>query len=120
MASAATSCERDDPRKAAEILADAVLPSLRAGSPADAANLARRAMRLADGAGGHVEFMATLLLGTHSSSPAITTRGPRSSIARTRWQLATALSAASMRTPTWARRSRPPGDMAAPGWSSGG
>gem|GEM_PF-25435 len=61
---AAASCERDDPAQAAEILADAVLPSLRAGSPADAARLARRAMRLAPGAGAHVEFMATLLLGT--------------------------------------------------------
>ena len=61
---AAGRCERHDPAKAAEILADSVLPSLRAGSPADAARLARRASHLARGAGGRVEFMATLLLGT--------------------------------------------------------
>jgi len=57
-------CEHDDPAKAAEILADAILPSLRAGSPADAVELARRSMRLAQGAGGRVELVATLLLGT--------------------------------------------------------
>ena len=57
-------CEHDDPAKAAEILADAILPSLRAGSPADAVQLARRSMRLAQGAGHRVELIATLLLGT--------------------------------------------------------
>ena len=56
-------CEHDDPAKAAEILADAVLPSLRAGSPADAVRLARRSMRLAQGAGDRVELVSTLLLG---------------------------------------------------------
>jgi GMP synthase-like glutamine amidotransferase/tetratricopeptide (TPR) repeat protein/DNA-binding CsgD family transcriptional regulator len=57
-------CEHDDPAKAAEILADAILPALRAGSPADAVHLARRSMRLAQGAGDRVELVATLLLGT--------------------------------------------------------
>jgi GMP synthase-like glutamine amidotransferase/DNA-binding CsgD family transcriptional regulator len=57
-------CEHDDPAKAAEILADAILPSLRAGSPADAVRLARRSMGLAQGAGHRVELIATLLLGT--------------------------------------------------------
>ena len=33
LTAAAARCEHDDPAKAAEILADAVLPSLRAGSP---------------------------------------------------------------------------------------
>src|SRR5215217_5801605 len=56
-------CEDHDRAKAAEILADAVLPSLRAGSPADAARLAHRAMRLAKGAGDRVELAATLHLG---------------------------------------------------------
>jgi GMP synthase-like glutamine amidotransferase/tetratricopeptide (TPR) repeat protein/DNA-binding CsgD family transcriptional regulator len=57
-------CERDEPAKAAEILADAVLPALRAGSPADATRLARRSKQLAAGAGDRAEFVATLLLGT--------------------------------------------------------
>jgi GMP synthase-like glutamine amidotransferase/tetratricopeptide (TPR) repeat protein/DNA-binding CsgD family transcriptional regulator len=63
LTAAAARCEHDDPAKAAEILADAVLPSLRAGSPADATRLARRSMRLAQGAGNRAELMATLLLG---------------------------------------------------------
>jgi GMP synthase-like glutamine amidotransferase/tetratricopeptide (TPR) repeat protein len=61
---AARRCEQDDPPKAAEILSDAILPSLRAGSPADAVRLARRSMRLAQGTGDRVELNATLLLGT--------------------------------------------------------
>jgi len=61
---AAARCEGDDPAHAAEILADAVLPALRAGSPADAVRIARRVMRLAQGAGDRVQFTATLLLGT--------------------------------------------------------
>jgi GMP synthase-like glutamine amidotransferase/tetratricopeptide (TPR) repeat protein len=63
LTAAADRCEPDDPAKAAEILADAVLPSLRAGSPADAARVAHRAMRLAEGAGDRVELNATLHLG---------------------------------------------------------
>ncbi len=64
LTASAERCEHDDPAKAAEILADAILPSLRAGSPADAVQLARRSMRLAQGAGDRVELLATLLLGT--------------------------------------------------------
>jgi GMP synthase-like glutamine amidotransferase/DNA-binding CsgD family transcriptional regulator len=64
LVAAAARCERDDPTKAAEILADAVLPSLRAGSPADAARVARRSMLLAQRGGERVQFVATLLLGT--------------------------------------------------------
>ena len=60
----AARCEHDEPAKAAEILADAVLPSLRAGSPADAVRLARRSMRLAQDADDRVKLVATLLLGT--------------------------------------------------------
>jgi tetratricopeptide (TPR) repeat protein len=56
-------CEDDDPSMAAEILADAILPSLRAGSPPDAVRLARRSMNLAQGAGDRVELVSTLLLG---------------------------------------------------------
>jgi GMP synthase-like glutamine amidotransferase/tetratricopeptide (TPR) repeat protein len=63
LTAAADHCEHDDPLKAAEILTDAVLPSLRAGSPVDAARVARRAMRLAEGAGDRVELNATLHLG---------------------------------------------------------
>jgi hypothetical protein len=64
LAATARSCEHDDPAKAAEILADAILPSLRAGSTADAVRLARRSMRLAQGAGHRVALIATVLLGT--------------------------------------------------------
>ena len=64
LASAARGCEHDDPAKAAEILADAILPALRAGSPADAVGLARRSLQLAEGAGLHVELVATRGLGT--------------------------------------------------------
>jgi hypothetical protein len=63
LTAAAGRCEHDDRAKAAEILADAVLPSLRAGSPADAVRLARRSMRLAQDAGDRVELDSTLLLG---------------------------------------------------------
>jgi len=61
---AAAACERDDPVVAAELLADAVLPSLRAGSPAEACAIAQRASALAEGAGGRPELLATLMLGT--------------------------------------------------------
>ena len=56
-------CEDDEPAKAAEILADAVLPALRGGSPAEAVRLARRSMRLAHDAGERVEITSTLRLG---------------------------------------------------------
>ncbi|MEA2419654.1 MAG: hypothetical protein QOE60_1860, partial [Thermoleophilaceae bacterium] len=57
-------CERDDPEKAAEMLADAVLPALRAGAPAQACEIARRAMDLVRGRGGRAELVATVMLGT--------------------------------------------------------
>jgi GMP synthase-like glutamine amidotransferase/tetratricopeptide (TPR) repeat protein/DNA-binding CsgD family transcriptional regulator len=57
-------CEHEDPAKAAEILADAILPSLRAGSPVDAVTLARRSMLLAEGGDDRVVLVSTLLLGT--------------------------------------------------------
>jgi len=59
----AARCEHDDRAKAAEILADAVLPSLRAGSPADAVRIARRSKRLARGRGHRIELVSTLMLG---------------------------------------------------------
>jgi GMP synthase-like glutamine amidotransferase/tetratricopeptide (TPR) repeat protein len=64
LASAAAACESDDPVQAADLLADAVLPSLRAGAPAEACELGRRAVGLAQGAGGRPEVAATLMLGT--------------------------------------------------------
>jgi tetratricopeptide (TPR) repeat protein len=56
-------CEHDEPAKAAEILADAILPALRGGSPAAAVGLGRRSVRLAQGAGDRVEIRSTLRLG---------------------------------------------------------
>jgi GMP synthase-like glutamine amidotransferase/DNA-binding CsgD family transcriptional regulator len=63
LVAAAARSERDDPAKAAAILADAVLPALRAGSPAEAVRLARRAAVLAE-RGGDDASPATLMLGT--------------------------------------------------------
>src|SRR5205823_4808785 len=64
LTSAAAACERDDPTFAAELLADAVLPTLRAGAPVQACAIARRAFTLAENAGGRTELSATLMLGT--------------------------------------------------------
>jgi GMP synthase-like glutamine amidotransferase/tetratricopeptide (TPR) repeat protein len=63
LTSTAERCENDDPARAAEILADAVLPALRGGSPAEAVSLGRRSMRLARGAGDRVELRSTVRLG---------------------------------------------------------
>jgi tetratricopeptide (TPR) repeat protein len=60
---AARRCGDDQPSWAAAILADAVLPSLRAGSPADGVRLARESVRVAQGADGRVWLVSTLLLG---------------------------------------------------------
>jgi GMP synthase-like glutamine amidotransferase/DNA-binding CsgD family transcriptional regulator len=57
-------CESDQPALAAKMLADAVLPALRAGSPAQAVEIARRAARLASEAGAQTELAATIALGT--------------------------------------------------------
>jgi GMP synthase-like glutamine amidotransferase/DNA-binding CsgD family transcriptional regulator len=56
--------ERDNQGLAAEMLADAVLPALRAGSPAEAVRIARRAARLAQDGSGHTELSAKIALGT--------------------------------------------------------
>jgi DNA-binding CsgD family transcriptional regulator/tetratricopeptide (TPR) repeat protein len=61
---AAVRCETHDPAKAAELLADAVLPCLRAGAPLEACRVARRSMQLAHGMGGRAELLATVMLGT--------------------------------------------------------
>ncbi len=63
LTAAAERCEHDEPAKASEILADAILPALRGGSPADAVRLGRRAVRLAQGTGDLVEIRSTLRLG---------------------------------------------------------
>jgi tetratricopeptide (TPR) repeat protein/DNA-binding CsgD family transcriptional regulator len=63
LTAAARRCEDDEPSRAAAILADAVLPSLRAGSPADGVCLARRSVRLTQAAGDRVGLVSTLLLG---------------------------------------------------------
>ena len=60
----AARCEGDQPELAAEMLADAVLPALRAGSPAEAVRIGRRAARLASDGGGHAELSAKIALGT--------------------------------------------------------
>jgi GMP synthase-like glutamine amidotransferase/DNA-binding CsgD family transcriptional regulator len=57
-------CEGDQPMLAAEMLADAVLPALRAGSPAQAVGIARRAAALGKLCGGRSELAATIALGT--------------------------------------------------------
>ena len=57
-------CEADQPTLAARMLADAVLPALRAGSPAQAVDIARRAARLAQESDAHTELAATIALGT--------------------------------------------------------
>jgi GMP synthase-like glutamine amidotransferase/DNA-binding CsgD family transcriptional regulator len=61
LVAAAERCERDQPALAAKMLADAVLPALRAGSPAEAVRIARRAARLASASDG---LAATIALGT--------------------------------------------------------
>ena len=57
-------CERDHPALAAQMLADAVLPALRCGNPAEAVRIARRAARLVEAGGGHAELSAKIALGT--------------------------------------------------------
>jgi GMP synthase-like glutamine amidotransferase/DNA-binding CsgD family transcriptional regulator len=57
-------CERDEPALASEMLADAVLPALRAGSPAEAVRIARRAVRLAEQVGDDAGLASEVALGT--------------------------------------------------------
>jgi hypothetical protein len=54
----AARCERDAPDAAAEMLADAVLPALRAGGPPEAVRLGRRATRLSPDRAGRVKLSA--------------------------------------------------------------
>ena len=50
--------------QAASLLADAVIPALRAGGPGEAREIARRALVLTEGTGGLPELTAALMLGT--------------------------------------------------------
>ena len=59
----AARCERDAPDAAAEMLADAVLPALRAGGPAEAVRIARRASRLVQDRGGRANLSVETALG---------------------------------------------------------
>lgn len=61
---AAGRCEVGDPVGAASLLADAVIPALRAGAPGEAREIARRALVLTEGMGGLSELTAALMLGT--------------------------------------------------------
>jgi DNA-binding CsgD family transcriptional regulator len=64
LVAAAARCERDQPARAAEILADAVLPALRAGSPEEAVRIGRRAARLAKADGSRSGLSARIALGS--------------------------------------------------------
>jgi GMP synthase-like glutamine amidotransferase/tetratricopeptide (TPR) repeat protein len=64
LVAAAEHCEGDQPLLAAQMLADAVLPSLRAGSPRQAVGIARRAAGLAAEGDGQAAIAATIALGT--------------------------------------------------------
>jgi tetratricopeptide (TPR) repeat protein len=56
--------ERTEPNVAGEMLADAVLPALRAGGPGEAVRLARRAVQLSDEFGSGAGLSADVALGT--------------------------------------------------------
>lgn len=60
----ATDWEHVEPVAAAQMLADAVLPALRAGGPAAAVRIARRSARLAHGGEERARLSATVALGT--------------------------------------------------------
>ena len=55
--------ERDSPEIAGETFADAVLPALRAGGPAEAVRIGRRSTRLTSGAGGDAAVSSQIALG---------------------------------------------------------
>ncbi len=59
----ATRWESTEPAAASAVLADAVLPALRAGEPAEAVRIARRATRLSQDGNGRAEPAATVALG---------------------------------------------------------
>jgi tetratricopeptide (TPR) repeat protein len=60
---AAERCEADDPAQAAAVLAEAVIPALRAGEPVKAREIGRRALALAEDRGGGPELSAAVMLG---------------------------------------------------------
>jgi GMP synthase-like glutamine amidotransferase/tetratricopeptide (TPR) repeat protein len=64
LVAAAERCEGDQPLLASQMLADAVLPTLRAGSPAEAVRIARRAAGLAGEGDGRAVPAAAIALGT--------------------------------------------------------
>ena len=64
LVAAADRCEAEDARRAALLLADAVIPALRSGQPVDALALARRAQSLADEADPGTRIRSRLMLGT--------------------------------------------------------
>lgn len=64
LVSLANRCEGPNPDQAAQLLADAVLPALRAGGPKEAVEIARRATRLAPAGAIHSEQSARIALGT--------------------------------------------------------
>ena len=64
LVAAADRCEQEDPRSAALMLADAVIPCLRSGRPEEALELGHRAQRLAEGADRGTRIRSSLMLGT--------------------------------------------------------
>ena len=60
---AASRSEVGDRSETASLLADAVIPALRAGDPTEAREIARRALALTEGRGGLPELTAALMLG---------------------------------------------------------
>ena len=64
LVAAADRCELADPRSAALMLADAVIPCLRSGRPDEALGLGRRALALTEHTDGEPQVRSRLMLGT--------------------------------------------------------
>jgi hypothetical protein len=64
LVASASEWEHAEPATAAQMLADAVLPALRAGEPSEAVRIARRAAQLAGDRDGQVALSAMVALGT--------------------------------------------------------
>ena len=64
LVASAAGWEHAEPATAAQMLADAVLPALRAGEPSEAVRIARRAAQLAGDCDGEVALSAKVALGT--------------------------------------------------------
>jgi GMP synthase-like glutamine amidotransferase/tetratricopeptide (TPR) repeat protein len=64
LVAAADRCEQQDERRAALMLADAVIPCLRSGRPGEAVELGYRAQRLAERADRGTRIRSRLMLGT--------------------------------------------------------